>query len=318
VTTLAICHPGGLLGKELRETLGRGEVDLPWTEVRLLSTRADEIGMLTEVGGTAAIVQRYEPNSLEGVDAAFFCGPAAANRPLLAELPAGVTAVLLSTDAEPADGHPVVAGVNEGDARGGGGVLLSPHPAVVLIALLVQALAELEPLEVVATLVQPASLHDDPGLEELFEQSRQIIAMTQRQRPKVFGAQLAFNLLPAAAAVTPIGAVEKLVTAVLAKPLPVAVQIVQGGIFHCLAASLYVRCPGNPAMPALRKLLRAAPHLAFAEDPAHLGPVDAAAGDKVLLGPPRRDARGFWIWAVMDNLTRGGALNAIAIARAAL
>ena len=56
-------------------------------------------------------------------------------------------------------------------------------------------------LAAAATLVLPASLHDDAGLEELFEQSRQIIAMRERRRAKVFGAQLAFNLLPARPAI---------------------------------------------------------------------------------------------------------------------
>jgi aspartate-semialdehyde dehydrogenase len=317
VTTLAICHPGNLLGKELRETLGRGEGGLSWNEVRLLSTRADEIGTLTEVGGAAAIVQRYEPDSLDGVDVAFFCGPAAVNRPLLAELPEGVTAVILSIDAGAADGQPVVAGVNEGAARRGA-VLLSPHPAVVLLALLLGPLRELEPLEATATLVQPVSLYDEPGLEELFEQARQIIAITQRRRSKLFGAQLAFNLLPASPAVTAVAAVGELLAAVLPAPPPVAIDVVQGGIFHCFAASLHVRCAGETSLAALRKALRDAPHVGTAADPAHLGAIDAAASDKVLLGTPRHDARGFWLWATMDNLTRGGALNAVDIARAAL
>jgi aspartate-semialdehyde dehydrogenase len=317
VTKLAICHPGNLLGKELRETLGRGEGGLSWTEVRLLSTRADEIGTLTEVGGAAAIVQRYEPDSLDGVDVAFFCGPAAVNRPLLAALPEGVTAVVLSIDAGLADGQPVVAGVNEGAARRGA-VLLSPHPAVVLLALLLGALRELEPLEATATLVQPVSLYDEAGLEELFEQARQIIAMTQRRRSKLFGAQFAFNLLPASPAVTAVETVEELLAAVLPAPPPVAIDVVQGGIFHCFAASLHVRCAGEPSLGALRRALRDAPHVDTTADAAHLGAIDAAASDKVLLGTPRRHARGFWLWAAMDNLTRGGALNAIDIARAAL
>jgi aspartate-semialdehyde dehydrogenase len=317
VSIVAICHPGNLLGKELRETLGRGEGDLSSSEVRLLSTRAGEIGTLTEVGGTAAIVQPYEPESLERVDVAFFCGPIAANRPLLAALPEGVTAVVLSPDAEASDGQPVVAGVNDAAARRGA-VLLSPHPAVVLLSLLLHPLHELEPQAAAATLVQPVSVYDEPGLEELFEQSRQILTMTQHRRSKVFGAQLAFNLLPAAPAATPLTAIEELLAAILPAPRPLAVEIVQGGIFHCYAASLHVRFTGDPSLPALRKALRGAPHLATAADTAHLGPIDAAGADQVLLGAPRRDAGGCWLWAVMDNLTRGGALNALAIAHAAL
>ena len=142
VTAIAILHPMGLLGKELRETLGTAPGFAG--DVRLLSSRDDEIGTLTEVAGAAAMVTRYEPETLRGVPIAFFCGSMEDNRPLLAELPPETTAILLSLDATVEDGLPVVAGVNTEAARGHR-VLLSPHPGVVLLAHLLHALRELEP-----------------------------------------------------------------------------------------------------------------------------------------------------------------------------
>jgi aspartate-semialdehyde dehydrogenase len=316
MTTLAIVHPTTLLGKELRECLGRGNASIPWQELRLLSTLEEEVGTLTDAGDAAALVQRYEPGSLDKVSAAFFCGPAAANRPLLAELPAEVTAVLLSPDAGVADGYPVVAGIN---SRPGGtaNVLLSPHPAVVLLAHLLQPLAAAcDPRQVAATVIQPASTFDEPGVEELFEQTRQIVAMTERRPAAVFGAQLAFNLLPAMRANEAAADIAAALAAVLPEAPPLAVQLLQGGVFHGLAVSLHLRADNAPSLPALRKALLASPYVAAAGDAAHLGPIDAAASDKILLGPLRKDEQGIWIWAVVDNLTRGGALNAIEIAAA--
>ena len=287
--------------------------------MRLLSTIEHQIGTLTEAGGAAAVVQRYEPGSLDGVTLAFFCGPIAANRPLLAELPLEVTAVVLSPDATLADGHPVVSGINSrpsGAGNGGASVLLSPHPAVVLLAHVLYPLAAFEPRAAMATVVQPASLYDEPGLEELFEQTRQIVAMTARRHSQVFGAQLAFNLLPAAHGEETAATVTAALDAVLPAPVPLSVQLVQGGIFHCLTLSLYVRCATAPSMQAVRKALTASPFVEPSDDPRHLGPISAAASDKVLFGTPRKDERGFWIWAAMDNLTRGGALNALEIAAA--
>jgi len=319
MSILAIVHPTNLLGKELRETLERGVTGPSWQEVRLLSTLEHEVGTLTEAGGAAALVQRYEPGSLDGVAVVFFCGPIAANRPLLAELPLEITAVVLSPDATLADGHPVVSGINSrpsGAGNGGSSVLLSPHPAVVLLAHVLYPLAAFEPQEAVATVVQPASLYDEPGLEELFEQTRQIVAMTARRRSQVFGAQLAFNLLPAAHAEQMATSVAAALAAVLPAPVPLSVQLVQGGIFHCLTLSLYVRCATAPSVQAVRKALTASPFVEVSEDPRHLGPINAAASDKVLLGAARKDDRGIWIWAAMDNLTRGGAINALEIAAA--
>ncbi len=99
-----------------------------------------------------------------------------------------------------------------------------------------------------------------------------------------------------------------------------ALQLLQGPVFHSVSASLYVRLAGEPDVQALRKALAASPVLETADKPRLLGPVDAAASDKILLGSVRKDEAGggFWLWAVMDNLTRGGALNALEIAESLL
>ncbi|MFY9824641.1 MAG: hypothetical protein WAM82_24905 [Thermoanaerobaculia bacterium] len=313
MTAIAILHPTSLLGKELRETIAARHAD--GSDLRLLSTREDEIGTLTEAAGAAALVGRYEPEALRGAGLAFFCGTAEESRPILAELPAETTAILVAPDATPADGFPVVAGVNESSAHGHR-ILVSPHPAVVLLAHLLHPLREFSPTEAVATVIQPASMKGQPGLEELFESSRQIVAMTSRTATPVFGTQLAFNLLPAPADVETLAG--QLHT-VLGGPPPVALQVLQGAVFHAIAASVLVRCPSNPTLAAFRKALGDAPLLAAAAKPRLFGPVDAATGDKVLFGSLRKDETGaFWLWAAMDNLTRGGALNALEIAEAVL
>lgn len=317
MTAIAILHPTNLLGKELRETIEARRPD--WADLRLLSSRENEIGTLTEIGGTAALIGRWEPESLRGVDVAFFCGAIEDNRPLLAELPPETLGIVLSFDATVEDGLPVVAGVNTSSTAPAvtRRVLLSPHPAVVLLAHLLHPLKSLSPLEVAATVIQPVSMRDERGLEELFENTRQIVAMTRRTPTPVFGTQLAFNLLPSPLPADPVAAQ---LPPVLADAPPVALQLLQGAIFHSVSASVHVRLAGDPSAQAVRKALSASPILELADKPRLLGPVDAAANDKVLLGTVRKDeaAGGLWLWAVMDNLTRGGALNAIEIAEALL
>jgi len=289
--------------------------------VRLLSGREDEVGSLSEVGDAAALVARLDPDALEGVDAAFFCGTAEDSRAALAALPPGTTAVVLATDATPADGKPVVAGVNDRAAERGR-PLLSPHPAVILLAHLLHPLRGLGIEEAVATVVQPASMHGDSGIEELFEQTRQIVTMTPQRPSPIFGGQLAFNLLPLPAPADPLRAQLR---EVLAGEPVVSLQVLQGGIFHSLAASLYVRCAnrseGRLDARAVRKALGQNPFVELAKRASRLGPVDAAASDKVLVGTVAEEEAapgGFWLWAAMDNLTRGGALNAVAVAESVL
>jgi aspartate-semialdehyde dehydrogenase len=305
---VAVVHPTGLIAKEIRETLQRRGAQAP--ALRLLSTLDAEVGTLTEIAGAAAIVESYTAESLDQVAAAFFCGPAAANRPLLAAVPAGTRVVLTSLDATSDDATPWVSGVS-GPGPAPAGPLLSPHPGVVLLAHLLAPLRDLSPEHATATLVQPASVADLLGIEELFEQTRRIVALSGRPPRAVFGAQLAFNLLPAPAAVEPL---TRQLAAVLPCGPPVALQLLQGGIFHGMAASLNVRLAAAPRLAAVREALAQSPLLQVAAEPRHLGPIDAAAQEKVLLGGIRGDdAGGFWIWAVLDNLTRGGALNALEI-----
>jgi aspartate-semialdehyde dehydrogenase len=312
MSSIAILHPSNLVGKELREAL-EGRLK-QWRDIRLLSTDPEEVGTLTEAMGAAAIVQRYEPDSLEGISTVFFCGPIEANRPLFGDVPAGAVAVVLSPEATPDDGVPVVAGVGSEAARSGGR-LLSPHPAVVLLAHLLHPLRSFQPVDLVATVIQPASAQGDPGIQELFEQTREIVAMISRSPTPVYGAQLSFNLLPTALDGLPLS---DLVQKVVPEMPPVPLQVLQGGIFHGLAVSLHARFGGKPTPQAIRKALAASPHVKIADDPGHLGPIDSATSDKVLLGTIRQDvAGGFWFWAVMDNLTRGTALNAVEIAEEA-
>ena len=311
MTAVAVLHPTNLQGKELRETLEARHRD--WSDLRLLSTHESEIGTLTEAAGAAALVGRYEPEALRGVDLAFFCGTAEESRPIVAALPAETTAILLSLE----DGWPVVAGINDAAVQGRR-ALVSPHPAVVLLAHLLHPLRDFSPTEAVATVIQPASMKGQPGLEELFENSRQIVAMTTRATTPVFGTQLAFNVLPATLA-TGVETVSDQLSTILAGPPPVTLQILQGAVFHSIAASVLVRCPSNPTLAAFRKALGENPVLEAAVKPRLLGPVDAAASDKVIFGSLRKDDTGaFWLWAVMDNLTRGSALNALEIAEAVL
>ena len=109
--------------------------------------------------------------------------------------------------------------------------------------------------------------------------------------------------------------------ALLGEELEVAAHVVQGGIFHGFAVSLYVRFEADPGMVALRGALSRQPNVELVRRPEQLGPLAAAESTAVLVGRIEKDARragGYWLWAVMDNLTRGGALNAIEIAAAVL
>ncbi len=315
--TLAVVHPTSLIAKELRERLEARPALC--RELRLLSAEEEEIGTLTESVGAAAFVGRIEPESFDGVDLAFFCGTIEHDRETLARLarshPA-IPAILLSRGAGPEDGLPAVAGVRDA-ARLGVERLVSPHPAAVAAALLLDPLAPLAPRRAVATVIQPVSSEGEPGMDELFEQTRGILAFAGKPKGMLFPAQIAFNVVPAAAETA---GVAELARAALGADYPLAIEVLQGGIFHAVSVSLYVELGESPAPAELRKRIARSAAVTAVRHPERLGPVAAAGEETLQLGAVRAagGAGAYWIWATMDNLVRGGAANAVALAESLL
>ena len=287
--------------------------------MRLLSAAAEpDFATLSELDG-AALVQPLSAETLAGVDLMFVCGEHDPATPPWSLAGAGTTTVAMASERSPEGAVPVVSGVNL-EAAVRGRLLASPHPAVVLLALLLDPLRALGLAEAAAWLVQPATMRGSRGLDELMEQTRALLAFADEQPTDVFGQQLAFNLLPGEQQTAPLAAE---VAGLLGGAVTPALEIVQGGVFHSFAASVLVGFSDDPGVTAIEEALAAHPLLDPHDPESGLepGPVAAAGTDKVLLGrvsaadgPPGR----YWLRAVMDNLTRGGALNAVEIAAAVL
>jgi aspartate-semialdehyde dehydrogenase len=315
MAVVAVVHPTSLLARELRERLeARPEL---CHDLRLLSVLEDEVGTVTESAGAATFVGRLDEDTIEGLDLLFLCGDIATDRGILERLPRGLPVILLSDGAGPDDAPAAVAGVRP-EAIAGLDRVTSPHPAAVACVLLLDALRSLEPARADATVVTPVSSLGDAGIEELFEQTRGILAFSgAATRGKRFPAQIAFNLLPGE---EDVGYVERSVTQALGEAFPVSLQLVTGGVFHGVAVSLRVEL-GRPAPAAeVRKHLGRSPWIRLARDPRRVGPVAAAGVEDLVVGTVRATDRPgeLWIWAAMDNLIRGGAANAVALAETLL
>jgi hypothetical protein len=315
MAVVAVVHPTSLLARELRERL-EARPDL-CSGLRLLSLDEEEIGALTESAGGAAFVGRLDADSFDGVDLAFLCGERGGGSESLRMLPLHLAAVMLGPGAEESGAPPAVAGVRP-ETWAGQERLASPHPAAIAVVLLVEALASLEPRRAEATVILPVSEIGDPGIEELFGQTRAILAFDgAAARPRRFPAQIAFNLLPAAEQSEEI---ERESRRALGRELDLGVQVVQAGVFHGLAVSLRVELAGAADAAAVRRQLGRGYGIELARDPRKVGPVAVAGAEKLLAGAVRAGETpgSFWIWAVMDNLVRGGALNALELGAALL
>ena len=286
-----------------------------------MATGADNAGALVEVANRPALVGELDLDVIGGAELLVCCGSTDASRPALEALSDRGRAVVLALDAPPELGETVVSGVNFDVDRAeehSGQVLLSPHPAVVALAHLLGPLCNLQLAQSVATIVQPASIGGKRGVDELLNQARAVLAFQPQPQGEVFDRQIVFNLLPTS---LPIEWLVHHLNRVVAGGPGLSMQIVQAGIFHCLSVSLFVRFEVDPGIELIHRALERSPLLAFADEPDRLGPIDAAGDHSILVGHVRSDRTypgSYWLWATMDNLTRGGADNAAEIVNALL
>ncbi|MEO8505412.1 MAG: Asd/ArgC dimerization domain-containing protein [Acidobacteriota bacterium] len=310
--SIDIVHPTTLLGKEVRERIDA----FPSLsgDLRLLSPKETEVGTLTEARGEAAVVVRLGQN-LPLADIVLFCGSIEETRPLLVELPATSTGIVLSPWATVADGTPVVAGVNLSTAKRGM-VLVSPSAGAVGLARLLQPLRPLGVMSASATVLQPASLHGDEALQELFDQARNILTFAAPPPSPIFDGQMAFNMRLGPPDGT---ALRDHLASVLDDSVELSAQTVQAGIFHGVSVSVELRFAMDPGAEAIQKAWRDTDGIEIFEPGNRLGPIDAAQSDMLLLGELRAEPQRpgtYWAWATIDNLTAAGAINALHLADA--
>jgi aspartate-semialdehyde dehydrogenase len=200
---------------------------------------------------------------------------------------------------------------------------VSAHPAVIVISSLLLHLAARFPLKsAVAQLFSPASEIGPRGIEELQRQTVNLLSFQKIPR-KVFGAQLAFNLLPRSGhgergSLTDL---ENRLRLELRQylgqrvPLP-ALRVVQVPVFYSWALSLYVEAAApvgaekaGAALQGERLRLRR-----FSQDAP--SQIEVTGSSNILVDDVTPDAEhpaGIWVWAVADNL-RLAAVNAVEIA----
>lgn len=315
---LGIVNPLTLAGTEISSILR--EHSFPYAKLSLLDSTGDAEGALTEVAEEAAVVKPIAQEGLEGLDLVFFCGPSEKNQEWIARHQEdGFIAVDLSYPSHADEGRLTVAGLNLDDLRADERHLVSPHPAAIPLALILDTMGKVAPVEAcTASVVKPASEFGQEGVEELAHQTISVLNV-QPVTKSIFDRQLAFNLYPAAAGEEEliVGEVRTLTGA----RGDLALFITQGTIFHSYTFTIFAKFRDEIEIERLRQAVAANPAFAFAEGDQQFGTIDAAGRDEVLIAEIRADANvrgGVWIWASCDNLRRSAALNAVLIAEKAL
>ncbi len=325
---LALIGPDSLRGKEILSVLTAKKFALASLELYDPDVE-EEYSKLGQFRGEAKVVHGLSPAALEGLDLVFLASDEKTN---LRYGRLARTKDYLAIDlAETFNADPkvplVVAGVNEAVLRRASVHLVAnPHTATIVLAHLLSSLRAAFGVEqAVAVVLEPVSAYAEEGIQELAEQSYALLGGSALTK-KVFPGQIAFNLLARAGKPDPNGfsALENRVGREIGRVLgpaevPLALSIVLAPVFHTYSIMVHVELGRDVATAEVESGLRADPVFQVAPAGETAAPAAVAGKDRIHLGPVRKDPalpRGFWIWAVADNLTVGSSLNAYGIAKA--
>jgi aspartate-semialdehyde dehydrogenase len=335
---IGIVGASSLAGKELSEELGASS--LAASDFVLLDEE-EAAGQVTAAADEVSFIQRLEASSFDRMDFVFFAGgPVVTKGHWQQARRAGASIVDLTYALEEEKDvlvrAPWVAeALGVADAMAGKTphkvpdlntpAVVVAHPVAVMLALVAGRLqAKLALTSVAATVMEPASEYGREAMDELHQQTVNLLSFQTLPREQ-YDAQVSFNLLPelGEAAKVKLGVTEKRIRRHYAGlsdgRLPVlALQMVQAPVFHGYVLSMLVELGEAATVNEVEGALAGDPiDLVSGESdpPSNL----SAAGQEDIMVRVRKDSGAgekgtrFWLWLAADNL-KLMALNAIACA----
>ncbi len=312
---VAVVGGATLKGKEVAELLN--DRNFPTADVKLLDDD-ESLGQLESMGDEVTFIQNVRAEQFENVDFTFFASdPECTRKNWRTAQHYGGAIVDLSYALE---GEPTARvrapwierelGQRSPSELQPGPVVVAHPAAIVLALLLIRARKTGQVNRLIATVFEPASEHGQRGMDELHQQTVNLLSF--QQLPKaVFDVQVAFNMVtrygeassPTLESIE--GRVLKHFEQIAGSDLPrPSVLMVQAPIFHGHAFSIYLELEKTVAVGDLAQAL-AGEHVSItrlaSDSPSNVN----AAGQGEILVSVGRDANhenGYWLWAAADNL----------------
>ena len=320
----AIVGAATLKGKEVAEMLS--ERNFPAVDIRLLDDD-ESIGQLEATGDEINFIQSVRSEQFTHTDFTFFAADAECTRQNWKRArDAGSAIIDLSGALEEEPGATVRSLWTEREREEMWQPELQPapcivaHPAAVALALLVLRARKAGAIRsVVATVFEPASEQGQKGMDELHQQTVNLLSF--QSLPKdVFDEQVAFNMVPRYGQKSQLSleSLEARVRRHYQKiaggdvPQP-AVMLLQPPVFHGHALAIFLEMEQAVDQERLSQAL-AGDHVTLVgpEDDSQPSNVNTAGQANILVSLKSDAARpsGIWLWAAADNL-RIAAMTAV-------
>jgi len=319
----AIVGAASLRGKEVAEMLN--ERNFPAADIRLLDDD-ESMGQLEAMGDEISFIQRVRAEQFENVDFTFFASDEETTRKNWKDARDAGSAILDLSGALENESGASVRSVWVERERGQiptldlqPGPCVAAHPVAVTLALLLLRASKAGAIRrVVATIFEPASEHGQRGMDELHQQTVNLLSF-QALPKDVYDTQVAFNMVAryGQKSQPALDSVESRISrhyqkiAGDAAPRP-SLMLLQAPVFHGHALATFLELQGPVDLPALSQAL-AGDHVAIPgvdeDSPSNVSAAGQADIQLSLKLDPVQP-NGVWLWAAADNL-RISALTAV-------
>jgi aspartate-semialdehyde dehydrogenase len=321
---IVIAGASSLLGTELKSLLEESRF-AGW-DFRLVDEEV-VAGTLTEAGGEPVVIQPVEEGSFDRARFVFFTGSAEFTRRNLDGAERSGTRIIdlsggIAGDAGTVAWFPKLDALLGREFMASAAVYVLPSAAATAAAVLALALSKCGVQKLAMVCFQPVSEAGRAGIEELENQTGQLLSFQDVGQP-VFDAQVAFSMLDrfGAASGQKLDAIRGRVRAETkaclgSKVLTPAMQVIHAPVYFGMTFSAWAGVDSSADAGKIAKQCEDAGFALIADGEA--GPNNvSAAGEKVIqLAAPEADpslAGSWWFWGAADNI-RLPAWNAVKLA----
>jgi aspartate-semialdehyde dehydrogenase len=326
---VAVVGATGNVGREMLNILA--ERQFPLDEVAAVAS-ARSMGDIIDFGDTdeKLKVKNLEPFDFAGWDIALFAAGADVSKvhaPRAAA--AGCTVIDNSSLFRMDPDVPlIVPEVNAGALAGYAkrNIIANPNCSTAQLVVALKPLHDAAKIKrVVVATYQSVSGAGKSGMDELFEQSRNIFVGDSNE-PVKFTKQIAFNVIPHIDVFLDDGSTKeewKMVVEtkkILDSAIKVTATCVRVPVFVGHSEAVNIEFENEISADAARDILREAPGVMVVdkrEDGGYVTPVECVGDYATFVSRIREDStveNGLSLWVVSDNLRKGAALNAVQIA----
>ncbi len=319
---VAIVGAAGLKGKEVAEALDQRH--FPVLDVKLLDDD-ESLGKLESIGDEMSFIQAVRADQFE-VDFTFFASDMQTARTnWKSARDRGSDVIDLSAALEDQEGAVVRSPWVERQREQTVpmelqlGPVVVAHPVATVLALLaLRAQTAGKVRRLVANITEPASEHGQKGMDELHEQTINLLSFQELPK-KVYDAQVAFSMISryGAGAAASIEEIEARMVRHYRKIAgdgapPTSLKLVHAPVFHGYTLAVNLEMEQAVSLGDLTQALTG-DHIAVASAPEDFPSNVNVAGQNEIQVSVTSDAsheNAFWLWVAADNL-RVAALNAV-------